>query len=69
MGHYDDVIDRIQQKELEERALRNNRTIEEQWFYEDKYLPAKKLVDEHERRKKELQEAREIISKVEGKDK
>lgn len=43
MGHYDDIRDKIEERELEERAAKAGRSVEDQRFYENVYLPAKRI--------------------------
>jgi hypothetical protein len=49
MGHYDDAREEDERKQLEKRAFLSERTIKDQEEYENLFLPAKKIYDEHVR--------------------
>lgn len=51
MGHYDDIIEAREEKELANRARRACRSVEDQWFYENKFLPAKKIATDDKYRR------------------
>ena len=66
MGHYDDIIDERDQRDLERRAKENKRSVKDQLWYENDYLPSLKFLRKHEEYEKRLAKARRDVALYKG---
>lgn len=54
MGHYDDIMEERDSQELKRRAEQAGRSVKDQLFYENQFLPAAKIAREEIERQKAI---------------